>query len=329
MKEIHSRGVKMESVPVSVIIPNFNSGEFLRECISSINVSTRPVEIIIVDDCSTDGSLDIALEFSRQHDNVRVVRLESNGGSVAARWSGIVAATQPWIAFVDADDFLEAGAIGNAYDRAVESGADLCIWQLWREDHGKQWHFIPLEETSFPKSGEEALMMTLGSWRIHPLGVSKKSLYIEAYEGFDGAGLNADELITRIAFSLANKVVLCEKRYFYRVNHQSMTLAVHPRRLTALDSALWLLKFCKRYPNAPIGDVGLSALRQAWGLWKLRSEIGAMDVRAKLRTFLPELRSTSGLVTWIWRHPRLLLAYIIMCVATGPSPRRSNSRTAS
>lgn len=313
----------MEPVPVSVIVPNFNSGEFLRECISSINLSTWPIEIIIVDDCSTDGSLDIALELSRQYDNVKVVRRDSNGGSVAARWSGIVAATQLWIALVDADDSLEEGAIGSAYDCAVESGADLCIWQLWREDQGKQWHFIPLEGSSFPKTGEDALMMTLGSWRIHPLGVAKKSIYVEAYEGFDGAGLNADELITRVVFSLASRVALCEKRYFYRVNHQSMTLAVHSRRLTSLDSALWLLNFCKKYPNAPIRNVALSALAQAWGLWKLRSQIGAVEVKEKLRTFLPELRSASGLVIWIWRHPKLLLAYIIMCVATGPSPRRS------
>lgn len=302
--------------PVSVIIPNFNSGEFLRDCIESINSSTRPTEIIIVDDGSTDNSLTIAHELSNYHDNIRIIARQTNGGIAAARITGIEASTQDWIVFIDADDFIEKDAITVAFAHAVATDTDICIWDMWRYNDGQEWRHISLRAKDFPITGREAVLRTLGKWQIHPLGVLRKSIYEEAYQGFNESCTNSDELITRLLFSKANLVSYCDKKYYYRVNSSSSTQKLNPRRLSALDSYLWLYHFSMNYPEATSAssEIVLNAISNSWYFWKKRREIGVNAVKHKLIEFLPKLQRETKLMNWLWKHPKQLIAYCLVTI---------------
>lgn len=305
-------------VPVSVIVPNYNSGELLRECIASINAQAAPAEILVIDDDSTDDSPRVAEELARVHANVRVLFRASNGGAAAARLDGIQAAAHDWVALVDADDFLETAAVREAYRAAQSTGADLCIWDLWRYEEGREWRHLALDPAIFPLPGHQAVLMTLDGWRIHPLGVARKALYERAYDGFTETALNADELLTRLVFSHAASVAFCGSRYFYRSNPSSTTRARSPRMLSTLDSTLWLLAFAKTYPEASPRSIARTGIGQAWAFWQDRADYGGdAAVGERVLPFLARLVRESGMPRWIWRHPQHLAALLWMLGAAG------------
>ncbi len=91
---------------VSIIMPNYNSGKYLRETLESVFLQTyQNWELIFVDDCSTDNSLDIVREYS--DDRIRVFVNEKNSGAAVSRNIALKAAKGRWIAFLDSDDLWD------------------------------------------------------------------------------------------------------------------------------------------------------------------------------------------------------------------------------
>ena len=301
-------------IPVSVIVPNYNSGAFLSECIESINSGQWPAEILIIDDCSTDGSFELALKLQEQYSNVRVLNRKENGGAAEARRLGISEATQHLIAFVDADDLIEIDAIKEAYLEIISSDSDICIWELWRFDEDKEWKH-DANPRDFPKTGDEAVLLTLEGWRIHGLGISRKHLYEGAYKGFSEVGFNADELLTRLVFSNAKKVVNCAKKYFYRSNPASSTRTLTARSVTALRSHLWLLDFALRYPDAPVKMMARGAIGAAWFYWRRRKQIGVPATLRELQIFLAGLYRFPSLLSLLWQSPKHLGGLLFLSIA--------------
>ena len=96
----------MTCAKISVVVPVYNCKKYLHECIGSLLQQTYPyVEIILVDDGSTDSSPIICEQYALQSSQVRVIH-KKNGGAAAARCTGVLYATGEYIAFVDADDFV-------------------------------------------------------------------------------------------------------------------------------------------------------------------------------------------------------------------------------
>lgn len=102
---------------ISVIIPVYNAKEYLDRCLKSVCCQTyKNLEIICIDDGSTDGSEKIVDEFAEKYENVMVIHQENQGES-AARNRGLDCASGNYIAFVDCDDWLEA----DMYEKMVAS----------------------------------------------------------------------------------------------------------------------------------------------------------------------------------------------------------------
>lgn len=92
---------------ISIIIPVYNTSEYLRECLDSvINQTLEDIEIILVDDGSTDTSIDICKEYAADDSRIKIIQ-QKNGGAAAARRKGAITATSPYIGFVDSDDTIE------------------------------------------------------------------------------------------------------------------------------------------------------------------------------------------------------------------------------
>jgi glycosyltransferase involved in cell wall biosynthesis len=107
---------------VTVVIPAFNAAEFLRGGLDSVLAQTcQPLEIIVVDDGSEDGTPEVAAAYAGK---VRYIRKE-RGGPAAARNEGIRAASGEWIAFQDADDIWPADLLEKLFAAATVTGADL------------------------------------------------------------------------------------------------------------------------------------------------------------------------------------------------------------
>lgn len=118
----------METVPeVTVVVPVYNAEVHLRECVDSIlNQTFQNVELILVDDGSSDGSAAICDAYAAQHGNVRVFH-QKNQGVAAARNAGLQNARGEYVSFVDSDDWLEPDALRIAIEQSRSKRLDLYI----------------------------------------------------------------------------------------------------------------------------------------------------------------------------------------------------------
>ena len=105
-------------VKISVILPVYNAEEYLEECLESIaNQSFKDIEIICVNDGSTDASLDV-LEKRQKHDSRISIITRENKGAGAARNVGLEHASGDYIYFMDSDDYLELTAFEELFELA-------------------------------------------------------------------------------------------------------------------------------------------------------------------------------------------------------------------
>lgn len=110
---------------ISVIIPVYNTAKFLSTCIKSVvNQTYQDLEIILINDASTDNSIHICNIFKEKDKRIILIDKKQNEGVEKARYDGILAATGEYICFVDSDDWLEKNALKRMYDKAIETDAD-------------------------------------------------------------------------------------------------------------------------------------------------------------------------------------------------------------
>jgi glycosyltransferase involved in cell wall biosynthesis len=114
---------------VSIIVPVFNVEPYLRECLDSIvNQSLGEIEIICVNDRSTDGSLSILREYAAVDSRLKVIDRESNGGLSVARNDGMSFATGKYLLFVDSDDYVDRELCRRVLDCAEANNAELVLY---------------------------------------------------------------------------------------------------------------------------------------------------------------------------------------------------------
>lgn len=112
---------------ISVIIPVYNIQQHLRECLDSVLGQSYPhLQVICVDDGSTDESPAILAQYAQKDNRVQVIR-QQNAGPGAARNTGLEAATGEYVIFLDSDDWFEPDFLEKMVDTAVREGADVAI----------------------------------------------------------------------------------------------------------------------------------------------------------------------------------------------------------
>lgn len=124
----------MSNIKVSIVVPVYNIPKsILRKCIEScINQSLKEIEIILVDDGSTDNSGLICGEYAKIDKRIKVIH-KKNGGLSAARNTGYENAVGEWLMFLDGDDWIDSYACEDTYKLGVESGTDVVIFGTIQE----------------------------------------------------------------------------------------------------------------------------------------------------------------------------------------------------
>ena len=118
-------------IKVSVIIPVYNTEDYLKECIESlVNQTLREIEILIVNDGSTDSSLEIMKEFKNKYPNIIKIFDKVNGGQASARNYALPFAQGEYLGFVDSDDWVDSTMYEEMYEKAEKEDADIVICDM-------------------------------------------------------------------------------------------------------------------------------------------------------------------------------------------------------
>lgn len=126
-------------VKVSVIVPVYNAEKTIEDCLRNlVNQTLEEIELILVNDCSTDRSLDYLIAFEHYFpDKITVVNLDENLGPGGARNVGLSYATGEYVGFVDSDDLLVVEMFEKLYKKAEETGADIIECAFLDDETGK------------------------------------------------------------------------------------------------------------------------------------------------------------------------------------------------
>ncbi len=145
------------NIKVSIIIPVYNTAEYLPQCLeSAINQTLKEIEIIVIDDASTDNSLQIIRHYERLDDRIKVIAFEENKGNGFGRNEAIRQANGVYIMFLDSDDWLESNAAGTMYGKAVAQLHDIVMCGYTRhlenikKEKKNKKAYLPLLEDNDP-----------------------------------------------------------------------------------------------------------------------------------------------------------------------------------
>lgn len=134
---------KLQGQPlISVIVVVYNTVQFLEKCLSSISGQThRNVEIIIIDDGSSDGSTEVLENYCKKEDRSKLLK-KKNQGVAAARNEGLRLASGEYIIFCDSDDYLEVNGIEKLLEKSLSECADITIGSYYVINESKKINII-------------------------------------------------------------------------------------------------------------------------------------------------------------------------------------------
>lgn len=215
---------------VSIIIPVYNTEKYLTKCLDSIiNQTLKEIEIIIVNDGSSDNSQKIIDDYSAKDSRVKSI-IKTNGGLSDARNHGIDHVTGEYIAFIDSDDYIESNMMEELYKKAVQYNAEIALCDLVKVDEqGNEFRDLPQS----PQLGEKIILkddFTLfGEMSCFACNkLFKKSLF-EKHRFRKGIHFEDIELIPKLILD-AHIVAKINKPFYKYFERQDSITKTHTRK---------------------------------------------------------------------------------------------------
>ncbi|MDY3897386.1 MAG: glycosyltransferase family 2 protein [Prevotella sp.] len=224
---------RAEAAPlVTVLVAVYNSEAFLRQCLDSLCAQTMDaVQIVCVDDASTDGSLAILRDYAARDGRVEVIALSENHGLAYARNKALERARGRYICFLDSDDWMSADSLEQA---CRTFGADDTLDALLFDTV----YVYPDREETYPMepfsrmSGKAAFEASL-TWKIHGVYIVRAEIH-KRFPYDDSARAYSDDNTTRLHYYVSRQVGCCKGRYYYRQHEGSVTHKPSARRFDYL-----------------------------------------------------------------------------------------------
>lgn len=263
---------------VSVVIPVYNVEKYLRKCLDSVCAQADCVrEIILVNDGSTDGSLDICKEYAYKDSRIKIID-KTNEGVAAAVVEGVRASACEYVGFVDSDDYVESDMFKELYDKIIETNSDIAFCDYSREYENCE--FVRKRDLGIEKGGvfdkvdgkfPVKILPALKDNRFFSAArwnklFSKKLLVENIAFGRNDLSVGEDyALIIPVAMSAYRMVYVDKCLYHYVLRVGSVMHSYTKRNLEDWEKIVEVLKQASEkygYKFDDIGDNALAILEQ-------------------------------------------------------------------
>lgn len=233
---------------VTILMAVYNAEEYLHKSLDSLLHQTlTDIQIVCIDDASTDSSLKILNEYQEKDKRVNVLHLSKNHGQAYARNKGIEVATGEYITMLDADDWMSWDALEMCVDVFEKYPLTDCVLLDVKNvlpdgtTSGYSWHYTKGKYQTNPDgsfvvmSGRDAFMESL-NWGIHGVCMDRATLY-EKYPYDASSRFFSDDNTARLHF-LASREVRCSVGVYYYFQHpSSASHQVSVRRMDWIKAA--------------------------------------------------------------------------------------------
>lgn len=241
---------------VSVVIPVFNTAPWLEECLDSVIHQTfTDIEIICVNDASTDNSKDILKTYAKNDNRIRIIEFEKNYGQSHARNIGMETAKSDYIYFLDSDDFIDHKAIEEMYRLSAINALDILYFDaepVIDDDLFKRNYSTYLFHRSGKEYGEKIykgidllnIFLKNDDWTCSmPRHFFKREFLKKNGFSFSEGRIHEDELFAFQCAIMAERAMFVPDVFFYRRFREGSTMTKHEsvKNLIGYFSAVWYM----------------------------------------------------------------------------------------
>lgn len=236
---------------ISIIVPCYNVAQWLPRCLNSlVNQTLSDIEILVIDDKSTDDSLAVLQEYEKQDKRIRVFAHDRNQGVAVARNTGLAAATGEYIGFVDPDDYIDLDFYEVLYKKSLTDNADIIKGNQIRTDLNGNEYAPNLNE----RVSKDKFNFSHSFWSA----IYKKSFLDKHSLKFpDNIITSQDVVFLAKCVFLANQVVVVNNtsyRYFKREGSLDSAILSPIKLQSKIDGYKTLLLWMNEQPNMTDDD---------------------------------------------------------------------------
>lgn len=254
---------------VSIIIPVYNIEKYIQECIESVIAqSYRNLQIIIVDDGSTDDSGKICDKYAAADQRIKVIH-KPNGGLTSARNAGLREADGKWIAHIDGDDWVSRDYIGKLVSKAQSDEADIamCDFMVATEENRLPYHIY-----NWAQQGIDGIKHYISeSWTPIWGGIHAKILY-DLYGISSPEGISYTEdfhAMLRLVLNARKITKVNTPLYCYRQRPDSL---LHNRSAKHISDQIWVIEDSSNYLRAK-GIYDELEKYMCWGILRVTQDM--------------------------------------------------------
>ncbi len=284
----------MDNEIISIIVPCYNVEKYIERCVTSlVNQTYINIEIILVDDGSTDSTSELCESYKRDDSRIKVIH-KKNGGLSDARNAGMKVATGNYFFFLDSDDFISTDTIKFLYKNLLDKDADISTCAHINYFENKSTKNRTYDNKNFVYETEDALKNLLYEKNITTSAwgkLYKRNLFdnIEYPKG----KICEDLPTTYLLFAKSKRVSINSiPMYYYLIRKDSIIHSkFNKKRLDALDFAEEETKFIKeKFPNIINAAISREFMEAVYISTTIPCSIEYKDARKKIKNILKKYR---------------------------------------
>lgn len=271
----------MENIKISVIIPVYNTEKYLKRCLESIiSQDFIDIEVIVVNDCSIDNSLNIIKVLMNRDNRIKLINKQKNEGLSAARNSGIKIAKGEYILHIDSDDWIEKNYFLEVYEYAKNHNADIVITDFYKDfDNGKLIYVKDQEENI----GKEETLKNIFLMNSYPSVCNKlirRELYIKNKIFHPlGVSIGEDLYVTPKLIYFSKNILKYNKAFLHYIQNPNSMVRARFQNLNKVKDIYFVVKdlekfFISKNINLPINELKINHL----SMWLLKSKYDLKDL---------------------------------------------------